>query len=166
MNEPPWSATRPAGFWIRAVALLIDGLVCALVRLSLDVVAGRMWGREIDGSAFLQPMLGLFTLLFTALYTAVLHALDGQTLGKLVVGVRVVDVAGGRLPFGAALLRWLALFVSSMPLGMGFIMAGLRRDKRALHDLIAGSRVERAPGRRADGPLPSGVEESTLPGTP
>jgi uncharacterized RDD family membrane protein YckC len=166
VNGPSWSVTRPAGFWIRAVALLIDGLVCVLVRLSLEVVAGRMWGREIDGSALLQSMIGLFTLLFTALYATVLHALDGQTLGKLVVGVRVVDVTGGRLPFGAALLRWFALFVSLMPLGVGFIMAGLRRDKRALHDLIAGSRVERSAGHQAGRPLPSGVEESTVSSAP
>jgi uncharacterized RDD family membrane protein YckC len=35
--------------------------------------------------------------------------------------------------------------LSSVILGVGYLMAGLRRDKRALHDLIAGTRVERLP---------------------
>jgi len=166
VNEPPGGPAPPAGFWIRAVAVLIDMLVWSVVRLSLDVVAGRLWGREVEGSAFFQTMLGFFTLLFAALYTSVLHALDGQTLGKLAVGVRVVGVDGERLPFGAALLRWVALFLSFVPLGLGFVMAGLRRDKRALHDLIAGSRVERTAARRTGRPVPADVDQSAAAGVP
>ncbi|HSF05892.1 MAG TPA: RDD family protein [Methylomirabilota bacterium] len=166
MSEPPGSRTSPAGFWIRAVALGIDVLVWSAVRLSLDVVASRLWRQEMEGSPFFQAMLGLFTLLFSALYTAVLHALDGQTLGKLAVGARVVGVDGERLSFGAALLRWLALWCSFAPLGLGFVMAGLRRDKRALHDLIAGSRVERSPARRAGRSAPTGIDEAATAGLP
>ncbi len=111
-------------------------------------------------------MLGFCTLLFTALYTAVLHALDGQTLGKLAVGVRVVGTDGERLSFGAALLRWLAFWLSLGSLGFGFVMAGLRRDKRALHDLVAGSRVERIPARRI-GPSAAGEgDEAVAAGLP
>ncbi|MGH7313644.1 MAG: RDD family protein [Candidatus Rokuibacteriota bacterium] len=166
MNGLPSSPAPAAGFWIRAVALLIDALVWSFVRLSLDVVARRLWGQEVESSPFFQTMLGFFTLLFTALYTSVLHAFDGQTLGKLAVGVRVVSVDGERLPLGAALLRWFALFVSFAPLGFGFVMAGLRRDKRALHDLLAGSRVERTAARRAGRPVSAGVDESTAAGVP
>jgi uncharacterized RDD family membrane protein YckC len=105
-------------------------------------------------------LVGLFTLLFTAMYTTALHALTGQTLGKLAFGVRVVSHEGGPLPVGAALLRWLAYSVSMAPLGFGFLMAGLRHDKRALHDLIAGSRVEHLPAR-----LPADVRLDTPPPT-
>lgn len=154
MNGLPSGPAAPAGFWIRAVALLIDVLLWSLVRLSLEVVATGLGARDVEGSPFFQSTLGFFSLLFTALYSAVLHALDGQTVGKLAVGVRVVGVDGERLPFGAALLRWFALFLSLLPFGFGFIVAGLRRDKRALHDLIAGSRVERVGARRPQGPAP------------
>ena len=68
---------------------------------------------------------------------------------------RPVGADGAPLPLGAALLRYVAYFVSAAPLAMGFIMAGLRRDKRALHDLIAGSRVDRIrarPRARAEAP--------------
>jgi uncharacterized RDD family membrane protein YckC len=74
----------------------------------------------------------------------VLHTLAGQTIGKSLVAIRVVDVDGAPLTLGASLLRYLSYFLSLMPLGFGYLVAALRRDKRALHDLIAGSRVERA----------------------
>jgi uncharacterized RDD family membrane protein YckC len=92
--------------------------------------------------------VALFTWLFTAVYFTVLHMVAGQTIGKSLVGIRVVGMDGALLTVGPALLRYLAGYLSALPLGFGFLVAGLRRDKRALHDLIAGSRVERLPARR------------------
>jgi uncharacterized RDD family membrane protein YckC len=40
-------------------------------------------------------------------------------------------------------LRFFAYGASLFPFGLGFVMAGLRSDRRALHDLLAGTRVER-----------------------
>jgi uncharacterized RDD family membrane protein YckC len=88
------------------------------------------------------------------LYTTVLHGqIGGQTLGKMLMGVRVMGVEGGMLSFGAALLRFIGYFASLASLGLGFGMAGLRPDKRALHDLLAGSCVVRV--ARARGPAPT-----------
>lgn len=143
MLEPPRSGTPPAGFWIRAVAALVDLLLFGVVQFSLGLVGGRVWGRDVAALPVFQTMVVLFTLLFFCLYTTALHTVGGQTIGKLLVGVRVIGVEGEPLTAGAALLRWFGYFASLAPLGAGFVMAGLRRDKRALHDLIAGSRVER-----------------------
>jgi uncharacterized RDD family membrane protein YckC len=145
MDEAP--APRPAGFWIRAVALAVDLVVFALVQASFGAIATLFLGPSPEGegphaSAF------FFTLLFTAAYATVLHTVAGQTVGKSLVGVRVVGMDGALLTAGPSLLRYLACYISAIPLGFGFIMAGLRRDKRALHDLIAGSRVERLPSQR------------------
>ena len=134
---------RPAGFWIRAVALAIDVLVLTLVEGSFRIVARRLWGASVEDSAVLHSMTTLFTLIFAGVYVTVLHAATGQTIGKLVVRARVVLVDGGPVPVGVALLRFFAYFVSCVTLGLGYLMAGLRSDKRALHDLIAGTRVER-----------------------
>jgi uncharacterized RDD family membrane protein YckC len=153
VNHRPGSAGRPAGFWIRVLAAVLDALVCSLVQFSLGFAAGSLWGREVASSPAFRSTIVVFTLLFALLYTAVLHGGPGQTVGKLVVGVRVVALDGEALGFGAALLRSLAYLVSFLPLGAGFIMAGLRRDKRALHDLLAGSRVEWLPRRRAAAPV-------------
>ena len=81
-------------------------------------------------------------MLFRSAYATVLHALYGRTLGKALVGIRVVLADGAPVPVGAALLRWVAYWISLVPCGFGFVMAGLRADKRGLHDLIAGTRVE------------------------
>jgi uncharacterized RDD family membrane protein YckC len=97
----------------------------------------------------LQFTVFVFTLIFAGLYVTLLHAATGQTIGKALVGARVVLVDGGRLPLGTSLLRFFAYAFSCLPLGFGYVMAGLRRDKRALHDLVAGTRVEREPARAA-----------------
>jgi uncharacterized RDD family membrane protein YckC len=136
--------TRPAGFWIRAAALLVDFALFYAVYLSLERLAVRVWGVGLDEASLLQPAAARSTLAFTLLYTTVLHAWGGQTIGKLLVGARVVTGDGDPLPFGAALLRYFACYVSLLTLTLGFVIAGLRHDKRALHDLIAGSRGARA----------------------
>lgn len=141
---------RPAGFWIRVVAAVADLVFVFIVQFSLGFVGARVWGAEVEGYAIFQVLVVLFTIAFTALYTTLLHAMTGQTLGKMLVGVRVVATDGAPLPIGAALLRYFGYFASMATLGLGFVMAGLRRDKRALHDLIAGSRVERRPVTRRE----------------
>ena len=141
--------TRPAGFWIRAIALVIDCVIFVLVQASFSRLARLLWGPAPDGDTGLRGSVVLFTLLFAVVYTTTLHTVAGQTIGKSMVGVRVVAAADGALlTVGPALLRHLAYLLSALPLGFGFLMAGLRRDKRALHDLIAGSRVEWLVSRR------------------
>jgi len=144
--------TRPAGFWIRLVALVVDCILFAFAHLSLARLARALWGPGLDGGATAPGSVLFFTLLFTIVYTTTLYTLAGQTLGKSLVGVRVVAVDGTLLTIGPALLRHLAYVLSAIPFGFGFLMAGLRRDKRALHDLIAGSRVERTTPRRRVAP--------------
>ena len=139
------NGARPAGFWIRVVALVIDFVVFTLAELSMGLAARRVWGPGVRDSTMLQFTIFLFTLLFAAVYVILLHAATGQTIGKMLMGIRVVLLDGRRLPFGTALLRFVAYAFSCLPLGFGYVMAGLRRDKRALHDLIAGTRVEREP---------------------
>jgi len=149
---------RPAGFWIRAVALAIDALVLMLVEASFRFAARRLGGMSVDDSAVLHGMTSLFTLIFAVLYVTLLHAGTGQTIGKLVVRAHVVLLDGEPVPVGVSLLRFFAYAVSWLTFGLGFVMAGLRHDKRALHDLIAGTRVERRLPERAAAPVePSGA---------
>jgi uncharacterized RDD family membrane protein YckC len=123
-------AARPAGFWLRAVALAIDLIVFALVQMSFGVVA---------------------TLVF------------GAGVKALPAFARVVDVAGEPLRLGTSFLRYLGYWASTATLGFGYLMAALRRDKRALHDLIAGTRVERFPPRSA---RPAGTEPAAPAASP
>ena len=158
---------RFAGFWIRAVAALIDFAVFALVQRSFRYIGASAWGPDVESTMAFKPMVALFTIVFAGAYTTLLHALDGQTIGKMIVGVRVVVGDAEPPPVGTALLRYLAYFASAGIFTLGFVMAGLRRDKRALHDLIAGTRVERLPRAAAPEPVePPAVsaEQSTASG--
>src|SRR4029077_664602 len=101
----------------------------------VSLTARRLGDRTIKDSAVLHSMTTLFTLIFACVYVTVLHAGTGQTIGKLVVKAHVVLVDGGPVPIGVALLRFFAYFVSLITFGLGYLMAGLRSDKRALHDL-------------------------------
>jgi uncharacterized RDD family membrane protein YckC len=147
-------SARPAGFWIRAVAALIDFAVFGLVQLSFRLLGARLVGPDPDSVASFRPIASFFTFVFAFAYTTVLHALGGQTIGKSIVGVRVVGGDDGAPALGAALLRHLGYFASAAIFTVGFLMAGLRADKRALHDLIAGTRVERLPKPDASEPAP------------
>jgi uncharacterized RDD family membrane protein YckC len=139
-------AARPAGFWIRFVAFLLDAIVIMAAQLVLGLLAAVRWGADVDGVTRFSGGVAFFTLLFAVLYPAALHAIAGQTLGKLAVGVRVVGMDGALLPLGAALLRAAVSYLALVfTLGLGHVVGGLRKDKRALHDLLAGSRVERLP---------------------
>ena len=87
---------RPAGFWIRAVALAIDVVVCALVQMSFGVLGRVLMGSAGDDSSA-DSTAFLFTARLAAAYWTTLHMVAGQTLGKAVVGIRVVGTDGALL---------------------------------------------------------------------
>ncbi len=158
---------RPAGFWIRALAAAVDFVVFLVVYSSFKVLGARLTGADSDGADALKPLAFFFALVFAGAYTSVLHHLAGQTIGKMLVGVRVVvgEAEDGLPPFGTALLRFVGYFASAATFTLGFVMAGLRQDKRALHDLIAGTRVERTKEPEAAPPPPTETPGSVVAGT-
>ena len=86
-------------------------------------------------------ILGLWIALWWC-YFAVGWGLLGATIGKWIFGLRIVDHRG-RSPIGLsrAFLRLAAYSVSSVTLGMGHLLIALRPDRRALHDVLAGTWV-------------------------
>jgi uncharacterized RDD family membrane protein YckC len=75
------------------------------------------------------------------LYFAYSWAASGKTFGMALLGVRVVSADGADAAPRQAVLRTLAFPLSFLLLGLGFIGIVLQRDRRALHDLIAGTAV-------------------------
>ena len=130
---------EPAGFWIRVGALLID-VVCVM---AAEMVFGVFaWGLTDERVA--SAASRAFRFLASPCYFVLLHWARGQTLGKMVFRIRVVTQDGGPLSFGQAVLRHLGSWLSAVILGIGYLLAAFRADKRAMHDLIAGTRVEHA----------------------
>jgi uncharacterized RDD family membrane protein YckC len=106
-------------------------------------VARLLWGEAATSSQVLVASARGFEIVFALYYMTLLHWLWGQTLGKMAMGVRVVDLSGEPIGMGRAIVRTLGYLISEATLGVGFLIAALRADRRALHDLIAGTRVER-----------------------
>ena len=103
-------------------------------------------------------ILGLW-IAFWWCYFAVGWGLLGATIGKWVFSLRIVDHRG-RSPIGLsrAFLRLAAYSVSSVTLGMGHLLIALRPDRRALHDVLAGTWVVRRP--KTTQPAPTTEDET------
>ena len=92
--------------------------------------------------------IGVFILLAIVgnwLYYACFESSTWQgTPGKKVLNIAVTDMSGARISFGRASGRFFAKFITRLiPLGIGFILAGITERKQALHDMIASTLVLR-----------------------
>lgn len=82
------------------------------------------------------------TLLLWLVYCALLEASRWQgTIGKRLMGLRVTDAYGHRITLGKSVGRNAFKLISLAPLAIGFLRVGWSRDKRAWHDLVAGTIV-------------------------
>jgi uncharacterized RDD family membrane protein YckC len=79
--------------------------------------------------------------LVAALYHFFFIGLRGQTPGKRLLGVRVIDAWGERPSLARAALRTAGYAASVLLCSIGFLWIGFDREKRGLHDWIAGTYV-------------------------
>jgi uncharacterized RDD family membrane protein YckC len=89
------------------------------------------------------PMLA-FLLLLCGGYFILFTAAGGQTIGKMIMGIRVVNAAGDappRVSFRTAFIRTLTCLGSVVALGGGFLPVLFSAERRAFHDRVAGTRV-------------------------
>jgi uncharacterized RDD family membrane protein YckC len=131
---------RYAGFWIRCVAILIDSCVFAAL-IGAMVLIGSLAG-SLDADMVVL-MSYLFLLVVATIYEVWMVSVYGATLGKLALNLRIVRANGQKLTWGRAFGRCLSKFFVSglVPAHIGYIMAGLTDQKRALHDMICDTRV-------------------------
>ena len=93
-----------------------------------------------DWQAWANHALPIWYPLFF-LYDVLLNGRFGATLGKMAIGARIVLLDGAPIGYRRAAWRWLAARVSDLFFFAGYVLIALRADKRALHDLLAGTRV-------------------------
>ncbi len=122
-----------AGFWIRAVALVLDYIPLYVVGLIL-ALAGL--------GAVTVPILG--GLAFA--YFVGLWAVDGATLGMRVLGLRVVGDGGGKLTLPFAIRRFVGLVLGLACVFVGVAWVAFDRRKRGWADLLGRSLVVRTNG--------------------
>ncbi|MDP8990319.1 MAG: RDD family protein [Acidobacteriota bacterium] len=148
-----------AGFWIRLVAKLIDGIILGVAGLILFIPVLLMFGggvgllgmRGLGDGALLGPAmvgaLGISRLVWLAVstfYEVYFLSAHGATPGKMALGLKVIRADGGPLSPMLAVARHFAEWVSAIIFMLGYIMAGFDAEKRALHDRICETRVIQA----------------------
>jgi uncharacterized RDD family membrane protein YckC len=140
-------ASHPyGGFWIRVVAWFVDGALLNIVLFPLTYSLGWGMGWRRSGVFTFGWFLSRFAfrMLFLWLYEAFMTSSSTQaTLGKMLVGLRVTDEAGQRISFEKATIRFLAKLVSGFILGIGYLMVAFTDRKQGLHDMIAGTLVQK-----------------------
>ena len=151
----PYAGTEYMGFWIRVAAYVVSALIAALIGIPL--IAGDAEQTATDDlSVILDNFNYGFLLLFCGIFTVygvLMTALRGQTLGKMLLRIQVVDAGGNVPPWPRAVARELLRGVISLalfPLGLLYLWVTLDTRKRGLHDYLGGSYVVRK--RRNAGP--------------
>ena len=129
-----------AGFNERFLAYVIDTLpFVAVCYASFSLLIKKSL---LTYSVSLESKWKFLWILAYLAYETVLSSSGRATLGKFIMGIRVKAGSGlENLGFFKAFLRSLAYFLSAFILNLGFLLALFTRNKRALHDYIAGSRV-------------------------
>jgi len=131
-----------AGFGIRFLAFLVDQMILGIPLL----LGGLTWMSFPSGrsSSLLSAASSLYSLL-CILYYVYFWGARGATPGKSLLGLTVVTDSGETpIGYGRAFVRLLGYTASSLVLGLGFLLIAFSPDRRALHDRIAGTRVERS----------------------
>lgn len=136
-----------AGFWTRFGAKFIDSIVLYVINMAISfVLTGSMVASAQPGqniAAVLGPMMAIMGLqvAFAAAYSVFFVGKFAATPGKMALGIKIITPDGGRVGYGRALGRHFAEILSSIILGIGYLMAAFDQEKRALHDRICTTRV-------------------------
>lgn len=142
-----------AGFFRRSGAFFLDlGVILFIflffLWLAFSAVRLAFFGHDLSGQTefFWGPILFAFLFFwpfFFLFYFSFFTYWGGQTLGKKVLGLRVIPISGGEVSMFQAIGRSLGYFVSFLIGGWGFWLVLFSQQKRSLHDWISGTRVVR-----------------------
>jgi len=143
----------PAGFWIRLVAHFIDQLFLAIIGFIIGLmIATFLVDTSVNGvldfdfatvPAFVWWALGT-TVVLEVLYFTVAIGAWGRTIGKTMLGIRVVRTNGTRVSYVRSLARCLLYLVQlELIMGLTFIVIAFNPEKRGIHDMICNTGVVR-----------------------
>lgn len=131
---------RPAGFWMRFWAYLIDILVISAVSSIVILPLFALFGWETSGSAWYAPYAILTATVFYG-YFVLMTKFFAQTVGKMIFGLRVISLKTEALPWSTLLFReWIGRFISVTILPLYWIV-GFTPLKQGVHDFIADTTV-------------------------
>lgn len=147
---------QAAGFPRRFAAAAIDLILVTLLAGLVTVVAGLVLGVPFPTTKELGPDLLLAGILdrnpmavgalgllvgIGALYHIYLGGITGQTVGKRLLRLRVISSRGDTPGPLGGILRFVALTISLLPAGLGWLWCLFDRERRSLHDHLSGTYV-------------------------
>ncbi|MFJ7934848.1 RDD family protein [Sporosarcina sp. NPDC096371] len=132
-----------AGFWTRFWAYTIDLLVLYAISGILIKPIFRVVGIDITDPPFLlfSPYKVTALLLFL-LYFALMTKFTGQTIGKMIMGIKVVAKDGRKLTWSIVIFREVFGRFISKTLVLPYLLVLFMPKKEALHDVFAETIVE------------------------
>lgn len=135
-----------AGFWIRTGATIIDTILIMIVTFPLLVSIYGWAYFDGENTGFIAGPADLLISWVLPAIAVILFWLKKQaTPGKIAVSAKVVDARTGQtMSTAQSIGRYLAYFVSIIPLGLGLIWVAFDRKKQGWHDKLANTVVIRA----------------------
>ncbi|ETA68013.1 RDD family protein [Methanolobus sp. WCC1] len=131
INSPNNGQLPYAGFWIRFAARFIDGVFLYIFGLIIGVIAGVLFQGSLVFILLSSIIVGIS-------YFAGFESSEKQaTIGKQVVGIKVIDYEGNRISFGKAVVRSIVKDVTALMLGIGYIAIPFSEKKQGLYDMAA-----------------------------
>ena len=157
-GHPHAETQRPvlelADFWMRFLALLLDGLILFIPTFVIGLVVsfgtagfmGMSGGAARPGSSFGFFVPNFWTSAIGFTYHWLMIGLNnGQTIGKKVCGIRILKPDGTPVDLGNAAGRAGMALVSGIALYLGYLWAAWDRERRTWHDMVANTRAFKAP---------------------
>jgi uncharacterized RDD family membrane protein YckC len=118
-----------AGFWIRFLAVLIDGVGLGIIGFAIGSALG-------PSGNIIGLVIGL------AYYSYFEGSASGQTVGKKICNIRVIDFnGGGSIGYVRAGTRYLMSYVSGFALLLGYLWMLWDGEKQTWHDKVSNSVV-------------------------
>ena len=129
-----------AGFWTRFWAYLLDLIVIGSINRMIINPVFRALDVPLIEDGVLSPM-AIATAVVFYLYFVLMTKYFGQTLGKMVFGLKVVELDGKGLTWGTVIFReWIGRFISATIMVL-YVVVAFTKKKQGLHDLFADTTV-------------------------
>jgi len=143
-TQDPDQQPHYVGFWLRVVASIVDSLLVSFLIYPLLYTFGVLDPVAAGGS---RPLALLINFVLPAIAVIMFWIYKSATPGKMVIGAAIVDAETlGKPSPGQLVGRYLAYYLSTAVLMLGFLWIAFDRRKQGWHDKLAGTVVVRVRG--------------------
>ncbi len=131
-----------AGFWVRTLANVIDALLIMAVTMPILVMTYG-WDYFAESTQLASGVVDiLVSWVLPPVAVIAFWNYRQATPGKILMSIKIVDAKSGDKPaMGQLIGRYVAYFLSAIPLGMGYLWVAFDQRKQGWHDKLAGTLV-------------------------